>query len=115
MHVEQSSERNHLSVFILGVEIADIGNLRAVVGFRLEPDLETLIELVELVDVCRPEIGLKGREYVVNSNAQRLRHRPIDIQLELRTIGAESGRDTSQIGILVGLRDNELSGLLKFA
>ena len=89
-------ERHHLTGLVGDVEVADILQLPAMIGLGLHPDLEALVELVEQVDVGRSQIGLQRLGDIVDRDPERLRHRSIDIQVELRAVGAEGGKTDAQ-------------------
>src|ERR1700756_4284695 len=95
LDLNQCTERHHLSKPVLDVKISNVSQLAPVVRLRLHAYLQALVEFVELVHIGRSEISLQRREYIVDRNPQRVCHRAVDIQVELRTAVAE-GRESSQ-------------------
>ena len=68
-------------------------------------------ELVEIVDVQAAQIDLQGIEDVVHGHAHRLALGAIDIDVQLRRVGAEHGEQAHQARLLVA-RPDQVVGLL---
>ena len=66
--------------------------MHAVGDVGLGVDLPGAAELVVVVDVESAQIDLKRVENVAQRNAQHLALGPVDIDVHLRRIGAENGR-----------------------
>src|SRR5207244_10986623 len=53
----------------------------------------------EAVGVCRAEVYLEGLKDVVQRHAERLRHRPVDVEIELGLRGPEAAKQPDQPGL----------------
>ena len=97
--LQEGAQGHHFPFEIADVEALDILGLQAVGRVGLDVDLEHLVELVEQVDIGRPQVGLQGVEDVVQGNIQRLGLGPVDVEIELGAAGAEGGGQASQARI----------------
>ena len=67
--MRERGERNHFSIAVDHIQLAEIFRRHAVARVRLHVHLIHLIESIELVDVCASEIQLQHRERVSNGHA----------------------------------------------
>ena len=98
-YLHQRAQRHHLVVLASHIEILDVVRQQPVFRVRLHVNLERAAELVELIDVARPDIAGERIEYVADRNMQRLCLHPIDRHAKLRNRGAERGIQPLQPGL----------------
>ena len=96
------------------MELVDILRGHAEGGVGLEEDAEGAAKEVEIVDVEGPQVGLEGEEEVGQAHPQGLGLLAVDVEKDLRRLGAEGGHGAPQARVLVGVDDEALEGLGQF-
>ena len=102
-HVAQRAQRDHVAQLVADFELADVGGADAVLLLGQDVDLPGAAELVEQVDVVAAHVGRERVEHVFHGHGQRAALGAVDIDIELRRVGAEHGEqaDQERIGVAV--------------
>ena len=84
-------------------------------GVGLQVDLPGAAELVEIVHIVAAQVGLQGVEDVAERNARPLALGAIDVDEELRRVGAEHAEYADQPRLPVGGRRQAVGLVLQVA
>ena len=104
-------QRNHLALVVADLQAPHVLGLHAEGRVGLGVHLPGAAELVEIVHVQSAQIDLQGVEDVVHGDAHRLALGAVDVDIQLRRVGAKDGEQADQARLLIsGL--NQLVGLL---
>ena len=81
------------------LEQVDVLDRLAIFAVRLDGDLPVAAEVVVAVDVERPQVHVERLVHVVERHAQGGDLGPIDVEVELRRVGAELGGHVVEAGL----------------
>ena len=87
------------------MEIEDVLRIGAMLGVGLEIDLEDPPLQREIVHVARAEAGADRRIDIGDAHPERFGAGPVDVDVDLRHVGAEGRRHAADFRLLVDLRD----------
>ena len=102
-HVGQRAQWYHLLLLVADFQQVHLFDAAAKLALGLEVDLPGAAELVEVVDVGRAQVGFQGVVDAAQGDAQRGSLGAIDVQVELRGVGAEEGEHALQIRAILRL------------
>src|SRR5216683_789667 len=107
-------ERDHGALLVADRKQLDVLGAQAELRIRLHIDLEDAPELVELVDIARPQISPERREHVVDADLQRLGLGTVHIHLQLRHGGTKRARHALQTALRVCVLHHRIGRCLQF-
>ena len=96
------------------MQARDISRLRPELALGLYHHPEDAALIVEVVDVVGAQIGLHGGEDVGQRDAQRFCLVAVDLEKQLRDIGAEGAENARQGRVLVGIVNHGADRLCQF-
>ena len=99
LDVKQRTQRHHRALRVPDIQILDVVDPQPVRRVRLDIDLKGLIELGEQIHIGRAQKSLKRAEDVIHGHREGLRLDPIDVQEELRALGAEGSAQEGEPGL----------------
>jgi hypothetical protein len=110
---KEGAERHHFAEFIADLELLHLGDLRAIVRIGHQVPLPRPPELIEQIDAVTAHVDLERVEDVGDWHAERLALRAIDIEEDLRRVGAKHGEHAEQPWVAAGLFDERVGHLLQ--
>ena len=113
LHRDHRAERNHRALRVPHLELRDVVGRGSELRVRLHLHLVGAAELVEVVHVHRPEIGLHGLEQVGEDDAFVLHLVPIHLDVELGHVDPVAAEDPRQLGRLIRLAEERLGGVVE--
>ena len=111
--VDQGAQQNHLPKLVSNLEQVEVFHAVAIAPVGLDRDLPVTAEIVETVDVARAHENIQGLIHVVQRHAQGGGLVPVDVEEELRRLGAELRRHPAQAGDLPQFLDQAVGLLLQ--
>ena len=111
--VDQRAQQNHLPELVADLEQVEVFDLAAIAAVGLDRDLPVTAEIVEAVDVERAHQNVQRLVHVVQRHAQRGDLVAVDVEVELRRLGAELGGHPAQAGDLPQFLDQAVGLLLQ--
>ncbi len=109
------AERHHLAARVPHLEPRDVLRRGAERGIGLDDDLVRAAELVEVVDVHRPQVHLHGLEQVGERDALLFGLLAVHVHVELRNVDLVAAEQAGELGRLIGAPQQRLGGPVQLA